>query len=233
MTPLSRLVRVRPRTAAGAAYARARWPAGGTPWREARWCAVDLELSGLDPERHEIIAYGAVPMHEGRIVLREAVSGLARPERPLTESSIRIHGILSADLADAPPLAIALEPLLEAMTGRVLVAHSAEVERGFLGPALRAQGLRLRGPVVDTALLGRLWLYERDGRAPRHLPLGELAAALGLPAERPHAALSDALTTAQAFIALAAHLDALRAETVRSLTGSPARLESLLSYVGR
>jgi DNA polymerase-3 subunit epsilon len=230
VTPLPRFGRTRPRTAAGATYAKARWPAGGTRWREARWCAVDLELSGLDPEHHEIIAYGAVPVRDGRVLLRGAVSGLARPTRPLTESSIRIHGILPADLADAPPLREALEPLLQAMTGHVLVAHAAGVERGFLGPALREQGLRLRGPVLDTAVLGRLWLHERDGSAPRHLPLGGLAAALGLPAERPHAALSDALSTAQAFVALATHLDARRPQTVRSLTGSRAHLESLLTY---
>jgi DNA polymerase-3 subunit epsilon len=233
VTPLHRLARTRPRTALARTYAQARRPAGGTPWREAPWCAVDLELSGLDPDRHEIIAYGAVPIRDGRVLIRGAVAGLARPTRPLTESSIRIHGIRAADLADAPRLAEALEPLLAAMTGHVLVAHSAGVERGFLGPALRAQGLRLRGPVVDTAVLGRLWLHERDGRAPSHLALGDLAAALGLPAERPHAALSDALTTAQSFVALASHLNAMRPETVRSLTGAQSRLQSVLSYMGR
>lgn len=230
MTPLARLRRARPGTPAGAAYAQASWPRARTPWREVPWCAVDLELSGLHPGQHEIIAYGAVPVRQGRILLRNAVTGLARPTRALTESSIRIHGILAADLADAPPLREALGPLLSAMTGCVLVAHSAGVERGFLGPALREQGLRLRGPVVDTAVLGRLWLHERDGDAPRHLGLSDLAAALGLPAERPHAALSDALTTAQAFVALASHLDARHPETVRSLTGAQARLHSQLTY---
>lgn len=221
-----------PRTAAGAAYAAAPRPSPRTPWREARWCVVDLELSGLDPERHEIIAYGAVPVESGRVLLPGSVSALVRPARPLSESSIRIHGLLAADLAQAPPLERALEPLLAAMTGRILVAHAAGVERGFLGPALRRQGLRLRRRIVDTAVLGRLWLYERDGRAPGHLPLSSLAATLGLPAERPHAALSDALTTAQVFVALATHLDARRPETVRSLTDAQARLDSSLRYLG-
>ncbi len=47
--------------------------------------------------------------------------------------------------------------------GGVLVAHTAAIERAFLGRALRAQGLRLRGPIVDTEVLGRLWLHDRDG----------------------------------------------------------------------
>jgi DNA polymerase-3 subunit epsilon len=116
------------------------------------------------------------------------------------------------------------------MAGRVLVAHCAEVERAFLGPALRRRGVRLRGPVVDTDVVGRLWLHERDGRVRRRIPLGTLAAELGLPAHRPHNALGDALTTAQAFICAATHLDSARSETVRSLARAGDRLTATLLY---
>ena len=122
-----------------------------TPWREARYCVADLELSGLDPRRHEIISFGALPIDAGRVRLQGAASGLVRPTRPLAEEAIRVHGIRAADLADAPPLAEALDPLLHAMAGRVLVAHHAAIERAFLGAALRRLGVRLRGPVLDTA----------------------------------------------------------------------------------
>jgi DNA polymerase III epsilon subunit-like protein len=40
---------------------------------------------------------------------------------------------------------------------------------------------------------------------------------LGQPAEDPHHALGDALTTGKAFIALASHLDALTPQSVGSL----------------
>jgi DNA polymerase III epsilon subunit-like protein len=49
------------------------------------------------------------------------------------------------------------------------------------------------------------------------LSLGRLAELLGQPAEDPHHALGDALTTAKAFIALASHLDAAEPQTVASL----------------
>ncbi len=51
-------------------------------------------------------------------------------------------------------------------------------------------------------------------------PLGDIAAALGLPAHRPHVAEGDALTTAQVFLALATHLEAHGRVTVRTLTGA-------------
>jgi DNA polymerase III epsilon subunit-like protein len=68
-------------------------------------------------------------------------------------------------------------------------------------------------------VLGRLWFSQRDGVVPTGLSLARLARLLGQPAEDPHHALGDALTTAKAFIALAAHLDAAEPQTVSSLQG--------------
>jgi DNA polymerase III subunit epsilon len=222
-----------PASPAAAAYARAALPPGRTPWRNAQFCAVDLELTGLDPDHDEIISFGAVPIEGGRVRAGRAVYGVARPTRPLPEASILVHGIRPADLIDAPPLDEAIAALLTVIAGHVPVVHVAAVERAFLGPALRRQGVRLREPLVDTNVLGRVWLYERDGDAPARLSLSGLAAALELPAHRPHHAMGDALTTAQVFMALATHLDAIGAETVRSLARAGERLQSHLLYTHR
>jgi DNA polymerase III subunit epsilon len=226
-------IRGQPVSAAAAAYSAASLPSRRTPWREADYCVVDLELSGLNPRRHEIISFGAVPIDGGRVGLGSAVYGLAQPAGPITEESLLVHGIRKVDLTDAPALDEALDALLEAMAGRVLVVHTAAIERAFLGRALRRRALRLRGPVIDTNVLGPLWLYERDGRVLRGLSLGALAAALELPAHQPHNALGDALTTAQAFLALATHLDARRPETVGSLARADDRLQNLLIFPRR
>jgi DNA polymerase-3 subunit epsilon len=200
---------------AAARFKRTPQPRSDTPWREARWCAVDLELTGLD-RQDEIIAIGAVPIDDGRLILGHAMYTLARPDRPPKHAAVLVHKLRSADLADAPPLRAAIELLLDALAGRVPVFHTAMVERTFLGRELRRRRVRLP-PDVDTEMLGRRWLRCRDGVSPAGLPLARLAQQLGQPAEQPHHALGDALTTAQAFIALASHLDALGAQTVGSL----------------
>jgi DNA polymerase-3 subunit epsilon len=205
-----------PTTATAKRYAGASVAAGRVPWRLAHYCVVDLELSGLDARHDEIISFGAVPVDAGRVVVGGAVYGLCRPTHPLPERSVLVHGIRTLDLADAPPLDVAIEPLIEAMTGRVVVAHVAWVEQSFLRRALRRQGARLRGPVLDTFEMGRLLAFEAKSPPPSRL-LGELATSLQLPVHRPHHALGDALTTAQAFIALATHLEEFRPETVESL----------------
>jgi DNA polymerase-3 subunit epsilon len=225
--------RGRLRAPAADAYARAPLAGRRTPWREARYCVVDLELSGLDPRSDEIISFGAVPIDAGLVGAGRTLYGLARPTRPLPESSVVVHGIRTVDLEEAPPLDEAILPLLGALAGRVLVAHAAAVERAFLGPALRRQGVRLREPVLDTAVLGRLLMVERGEPPPRFLTLGTLAGALGLPEHRPHHALGDALTTAQVFLAIVSHLEKLGAETVGSLASATRRLENARRYPSR
>ncbi len=199
--------------------------AGSTPWREARFLVLDLELSGLDPQSDEIISFGAVPIDAGRLIAGDALYGLCRPTQPLREHSVLVHGIRTVDLADAPELDVAIQPLLEALTGRVLVAHVARVERSFLSPVLRRQGIRLREPLLDTYELARLLAFERHGPRPPH-SLDDIARDLKLPVHRPHHALGDALTTAQVFLALASHLEQFGPETVRSLGRARERVQT-------
>ena len=143
--------------------------------------------------------------------------------------SIRIHGLRPADLEDAPPLDDVLDELLAAITGRVLVAHVAAVERGFLRAALERRGLGLRNPIVDTAALAAELARRGPGASTPGRPptgLSELARAFRLPVHRPHHADGDALTTAQVFLALATHLDGVGPLTVGAmleLAPSPSR----------
>jgi len=71
--------------------------------------------------------------------------------------------------------------------------------------------------VIDTAALAaELWRRGR-GSVTDTTDLSSLARSLGLPVHRPHHADGDALTTAQVFLALASHLDALEPQSVGSL----------------
>lgn len=185
---------------------------------------VDLELTGLDARSDEIISFGAVPVEHGRVSADRTLYGFVRPTRLLPEASVLVHGIRMIDLEGAPRLEEAIGPLIEAMTGRILVAHAARIEEAFLSAALRRVGVRLRTPVIDTEVLGRLLMAERGATLPSFLSLHELVAYLGLPEHRPHDALGDALTTAQAFLALATHLETVGTRTVQGLARAGDRL---------
>jgi DNA polymerase-3 subunit epsilon len=194
--------------------------AGRTSWRRARFIVVDVETTGLDPRRDEIVSYAALPVEHGRVLAGGVLRSLVRPRTPPAASSIEIHGLRAADLAAAPPLGEALAPLATAMRGRIPVAHAAWVERAFLRDPLRGLGSRMPRRVVDTALLWRLLCILRGDGDPGWCALSEVAERLDLPAHRRHVAEGDALTTAQAFLALSTHLEREGRGSVRELTSA-------------
>jgi DNA polymerase-3 subunit epsilon len=199
------------------AYAETPPPDPSTPWREADFCVIDVETTGLDPADDEIISVAALHITRGRLRLDDALYRLVRPRRMPGQETIVIHGLRRAELVDAAPFAETLDGLLDALTGRAMVAHVASIEEGFLGAAFRDSGIRLINPIVDTAALAAELFRLRERVPPRPLGLAPLADALGLPVHRPHEADGDALTTAQVFLALAAHLDRFSPQTVGSM----------------
>jgi DNA polymerase-3 subunit epsilon len=209
------------------AYEAGPWPAPGQQWREATYAVLDVETSGLDSRRDALLAIGLHEIVEGRVQLARRWYSLLRPPAGLlvSEQSIRIHGLTRAELAAAPPADEVLPALLGRLRGKVLVVHVAQIDVGFLNRALDVRyRTRLRGPILDTARLA-LTLHERAqilGEASRHLPdpaiqLRALAGNLGLPVHAEHDALSDALTTAQLFLAQASRLERQGSSTLRAL----------------
>jgi DNA polymerase III subunit epsilon len=191
------------------AYRDAEFPTADTPWREASFSVIDLEMTGLDPDSAEIISYAAVTVSGGTVRFDDERYQLIRPKRMPDWDTIRIHGLREVDLEEAPTLDESVDGLLEALTGRALVAHVAEVERSFISAVLSDLGTELRNPVIDTAQLDRRLRRLKNQPPTRREPVGlsDMVRSLGLPVHRPHHADGDALTTAQAFIALATHLE--------------------------
>ena len=201
----------------------------GRPWREERWCAIDLELTGLDPRHDHIVALGAVPIESGRVRLGGALYTLVRTARPSGTGALMAHKLRPEDLEGAPTVDEAFELLLGALSGHQPVFHTAVIERSFLGPLFARHRTRLPN-AADTQVLGRLWLHNRGEPSPAGLPLTRLARALGQDPEEPHHALADALMTALAFIALAAHLDAFQPQTVGRLVRAEDRFRGSLRF---
>ena len=210
-------LRRRPSSDAARGYKRAGRPSSDTPWREAPYAVVDLETTGLDPRSDEIVSFASVPIDDGRVVVGSARTGIARPKRMPEAETIRIHGLRAIDLAEAPELSDLIDVIIESLSGRVLVAHAAWVERGFLSAALKPAGVRLAEPVLDTAILARHVLPPEALPAEGAISLSDAARGLSLPAHSPHVAEGDALTTAQLFLAIAAHLERSSPQTVGSL----------------
>jgi len=186
------------------------------PWRQAEFIVVDLETSGLDLDSDEILSVAAVPVRAGRVIPAEIFTTLVRPRRSPPAVGIRIHGLRDADLRDQLPLEQQIDLIADALADRILVAHAAWIERGFLSRVMPT-GRPLTAQVIDTMMLGRAVLLGEGVDCPEVPSLAYLATKLNLPIHRPHHADGDALTTAQVFIALASRLNRERDATVGEL----------------
>lgn len=180
------------------------WPSPRTPLAELPLLAVDMETTGLRPARHSIVSIAWVPVNGRSIDLSRAgyhvVSGT--PGVSVGSSAI-IHQLTDEDLAAGIPESEAIEQLLHALRGRVLLAHFAPVEEGFLRAACRRhyrQTVRL--PIVDTFVLERRHM-ERMGTYPRgeDLRLPRARERYSLPRYPGHHALHDALGCAELYLA--------------------------------
>lgn len=209
------------------AYEAGPWPDLRSYWRDVRYVVLDVETSGLDARRDALLAVGLVEIEQARIHLNRRWYSLIRPPAGVLveASSIRIHGLMRAELADAPPIDVVLPALLDRLAQRVLVVHVARIDVGFLNQALDLiYGSRVHGPILDTARLAATLHQNAQllGEVSRDMPvpaiqLRALAAQYGLPVYPQHNALNDALTTAQLFLAQATRLEHHGTRTLQAL----------------
>lgn len=176
------------------------------PWRQANYCAIDVETTGLDLRHDEIVSIGTVAIREGRIDAATSDYTVVRCNRPPSIAAIQVHCLRPFDISGGIEPGEAAARTAAAIGKSILVAHAAWIERAFVGRLLRQAGLALPELLLDTAALARACGHQPPtGYEPA---LEQLATNLGLPVHSPHHALGDAMTTATLFLALACRLEA-------------------------
>ncbi len=192
--------------------------AGDTPLNAVPFVALDFETTGLNAATDDIVSIGLVPFTLRRIYCRDAQQWLLSPQQHLAAESVVIHGITHADINNAPDLIRVLEPVLDALAGRVVVVHYRYIEREFFNTALQQRlGEGICFPVVDTMDLEARWhrrgvatfwqrLWGRLlGRKRVSIRLADSRARYHLPFYKQHEALTDAIATAELLQAQIAH----------------------------
>lgn len=203
-------------------YLEAAPPGGTTPIGELKLLAVDLETTGLNPAKDVVLSTGYVPIDGLSVNLSGAGGTLVRVASEVGQSAV-FHGLTDDQLARGSSLAEAVDAVLEAMTGRVLLAHHAAVEQSFLARAIeQVHGVRVRFESLDTMKLASALIAPGFDDEPRgeDLRLWRARARYGLPRYRGHQALTDAIACAELFLAQVAELGLdVRYKALRRLAG--------------
>lgn len=176
-----------------------------TPIKDISFVAMDFETTGLNSKTDDIVSIGLVPFNLQRIYCKQSRHWIVQPRRNLNEESIVFHGITHSEVNDAPDLNCIISPLLEALSGKIVVVHYAAIERHFLNNALLTrlkEGIEFalvdtmeienRALIAKQGILGRIFNKKRGS-----LRLTDCRKRYSLPPYHNHNALTDALATAE------------------------------------
>jgi len=173
----------------------------------AGYAVVDVETTGLRPSRHDRIVEVAVVHVDAAGRVERTWSTLVNPERDLGPQVV--HGIAAADVRHAPLFADVAGTLAGLLAGRVLVAHNASFDLGFLRYAFQSCGheVPLAWPMTLCTMRTAAALLPGVPRS-----LAGCCALLGVEHAGAHEALADARAAAGVLGHLIAARDGLDAD---------------------
>lgn len=186
------------------AYLSKPLPGCGRASCDPEYLSLDIEATGLDPKRDHILSVGYVVVSHQRIQLASARHRLIKTDRAIPGETAIIHQITDDMSAAGEPLTDVLQEILELLAGRILLAHHCRIEQGFLDQACRnIYGVPFIASTVDTLERARRLFEQRHvSYKAGDLRLHALRERYHLPRYRAHNALSDAIATAELFLAL-------------------------------
>jgi len=149
--------------------------------------AFDLETTGLSMRKDQIIEFGAVVMKNGKEIDRFQM--FVNPGCSISQELTMLTGITNDMLKDAPKIDEVLPRFIDFVGKRVLVAHNADFDTGFVREACKKLNIPFELTCVDTLVLSQNLLKKMS----RH-KLNLVADALGLPEFNHHRAADDAVT---------------------------------------
>ncbi len=170
--------------------------------------ALDIETTGLEYQKEDIIEFGAVRFQNG--VPTERLSQLIRPTKTIPENIQRITGISNEDVQEAPPFSEVVDAILQFVGSRPLVVHNVRFDLPFLEYHVRKakeghlfwderdiQYQYFPNQKLDTVLLARMYFYFLPG-----FSLNQVAQFFGIENPQAHRALADAEIAGQVFLHL-------------------------------
>ena len=140
------------------------------------YVALDLETTGLNPDKDAIIEVGAVKFRDGEIV--EEFTTLVNPGRPIPPEITMITRITDRYVLDAPLFERIEAPLLRFVGQAPVVGHNVSFDLGFMRSRPAAGNIGL-----DTWELATIVLPSQPGYS-----LGALAERFGLALPNAHRA---------------------------------------------
>jgi DNA polymerase-3 subunit epsilon/ATP-dependent DNA helicase DinG len=182
------------------------------------YVSLDLETTGLDPDRDAIMEIGAVRF--GVNGTEASFSKLVDPRKPIPYRIQQLTSITDEDVRGQPMFAEIGADLEEFIGDCAIVGQNPKFDLDFLEQQL----IKPRGPVYDTQELAGLLIPDLLQQN-----LAAIAAYLGIEFPTKHRALADASAAKSVFLALRERIGALP----HALLNEAAKIASITDWAVR
>lgn len=164
--------------------------------------AVDLETTGLDTRKDDVLSLAAVPV-EGTVVrLSQSLSLTIRGATDFRIEAMRHHRLRPQDVAGGEALGEALDAFLRHLGNRPILGYAIAFDVAVLDRLVEARhGFRLPNRVIELRDVYRdAWRLAHPEQSEPDVRYETIMAAAGVPVLGRHTALGDAVTTALAWV---------------------------------
>lgn len=158
------------------------------------YIVIDIETSGLHPEKHDIIELGAILVKEHEMTERFSV--LVKPQTPITSMIEEITGISNFMLEkEGVPISVAMKQFIDFLRDFPIISHNLEFDNGFLRKGCANCNL----PLISNRSIDTLALSRRRVKEVMNYKLSTLAVHFGIESTQTHRSLADCEITYQLF----------------------------------
>ncbi len=164
------------------------------PVEEANYCIVDVETTGLSPQRNGVIEIGLVKVSNLKII--DTYHSLVNPGKDIPYFITQLTGISNDDVYNAPFFEDIADEITEFIGDDILTAHNYSFDSSFLRKEFRYCGKEQ----LNNLNLCTLKLSRRLYPMLRSKSLGSVCKHLRLKNTGEHRALGDAEVTAKVLI---------------------------------
>ena len=159
------------------------------------YVVFDLETTGLEPAKEEIIEIGACKIQDGKII--ETFATFVKPSKKIPKEIVELTGITEEMVADAPTINYVLPDFYKFCHGSIMVAHNISFDISFIHNISRKLSYNFDNETIDTLSLAKSKLPGL-----KNYKLGTIVDRLGVVLDNAHRAINDATATAKVFIKL-------------------------------
>ena len=174
---------------------------------DTEYCVLDIETTGLSFRTEKITELGAVIYKNGEII--DEFECFVNPEKPIPTEVVEVTHITDEMVKNAETIEIVLPKFLEFIGNRVIVAHNADFDVGFIKYNVEKLGIKLENTYIDTLRLAKDLFPDY-----KKYKLGIIAEKLGIKVDVAHRALDDVITLVKVFKIM---LDMLKEKGARTV----------------